>query len=76
MGAVKDTPRRSQQLVAPQRPVELALYLTDDSFPPFNRHQQIPFSPRQRQPKRRQSRLPRQFDPGKPGIGEVRQSGC
>ena len=70
LGAIEDTPGCRQQFVAPQRPVELSLYLADDGFPPLHRHQQIPFTPGQRQAKRRQSRLPRQFDPSKPGIGQ------
>jgi hypothetical protein len=70
MSAVEDAPGCRQQLVAPQHPVELSLDLADDRFPPLGRHQQIPFTPRQRQTKRRQPRLPRQLDPGKPGIGQ------
>ncbi len=70
MGAVQHPPPRREQIVAPQRPVELALYLADDGFAPDSRHQQVALATRQRQPERRQPRRLRHIDPGKPGLGK------
>ena len=70
MGAVQHPPPRRQQIVTPQRPVYLSLYLADDGFTPVSRHQQVALAARQGQPERRQSCRLRHIDPRKPGLGK------